>query len=96
MAAIRIFRWEDAPLPWRLLLAHQTADDSARSHLAIVPANRRTQWETPPLEWTDLLRTVVENEDGLSGLAVGDEMVAGNEPPAPEPRPAGPVDFFEP
>lgn len=81
MAATRIFRWADAPLAFRLMLAHATEDPSDRTHLAIIPAAARSAWEAEelPVVWLDVLRADVEENTGLLGVRAGDLLLAGNE-----------------
>lgn len=82
MAATRIFRWADAPLPWRLMLAALSGDSDPRTHLAAVPSAAAGDWadlEQLPAPWTDAVSVEIEDADGLAGIRSGDLLIAGNE-----------------
>lgn len=81
MPALRIFRWDDAPLPWRLMLAHLSGDSAPRTHLALVPEAQAADWrgERPPVAWADLVTVTIKDASGMAGVRSGELLVAGNE-----------------
>ncbi|MGE0456399.1 MAG: hypothetical protein AB7Q30_22945 [Vicinamibacteria bacterium] len=83
----RIFRWEEAPLPYRLMVAHTTSDPEPRAYLALVSSSERPTHEEKAFGWADVLRVPIEDNQGLAGVRTGDLLIAGNRPSASSSEP---------